>query len=422
MSVTITRTWNDAKAIKQGKPVPSRWLVTVYFKWDDGKPVRDRTTVGDGTAIPLRTERLAREWGERRERELFAKGPPNKDEPEKPSKVPTVVAFSKEWLRKLKTDMTKPSSLEGIESILRIHLLPFIGTRRLDQVFDASITGLKEQWMKGGHEYVDQFGRTRKARPTSNPKTWNNRLTVLHSMYVFAVKSKPPALDRLPCTIELHAVDGEDEADFYDHETYERLVEGASKADAQVLAAVLLGGDGGLRRNEILALNLDDIDFRSGQLFVRRSVFWTKGKAIVTTPKGAKAKPVPCTPRLLKALRACRHLRGERLLYSDDNSPVTPKLLKLWVMQAESRAGLPKTGRIHVCRHTFASHMAMAGVPARTIQELARHSDLSSTMRYMHLSPSAVKEGIDMLARSRAEGGVSVVGHAHVVPNEGQKR
>ncbi|MDP9003074.1 MAG: hypothetical protein M3O46_23535 [Myxococcota bacterium] len=33
--------------------------------------------------------------------------------------------------------------------------------------------------------------------------------------------------------------------------------------------------------------------------------------------------------------------------------------------------------------------MAMAGVPARTVQELARHTDLSTTMRYMHLSPNA---------------------------------
>jgi hypothetical protein len=45
----------------------------------------------------------------------------------------------------------------------------------------------------------------------------------------------------------------------------------------------------------------------------------------------------------------------------------------------------------------------MAGVPARTIQDLARHSSLSVTARYLHLSPSATTEGIAMLDRARHE-------------------
>jgi Phage integrase family len=63
---------------------------------------------------------------------------------------------------------------------------------------------------------------------------------------------------------------------------------------------------------------------------------------------------------------------------------------------------------MHVYRHTFASHLAMAGVPVKTVQELARHRSLAATMRYMHLSPSAKDEGISMLVRSRGEGGRSV--------------
>jgi integrase len=103
-------------------------------------------------------------------------------------------------------------------------------------------------------------------------------------MYNYALKQKPPVLDRMPCTIELLPVDDEDEADFYDHEIYERLVEDASQVGPRVLAAVLLGGDGGLRRNEVLALNVADIDFKAGQFFVRRNVFWKKGDAIARAP------------------------------------------------------------------------------------------------------------------------------------------
>ena len=41
-------------------------------------------------------------------------------------------------------------------------------------------------------------------------------------------------------------------------------------------------------------------------------------------------------------------------------------------------------------RHTFCSHLAMRGAPARAIQELAGHSELGVTQRYMHLSPAAL--------------------------------
>jgi integrase len=143
-------------------------------------------------------------------------------------------------------------------------------------------------------------------------------------------------------------------------------------------------------------------------IHVRRNVYWKKGEPIIDAPKGKKAKPIPATPRLPAALRACRHFRGERLLYTDESELVTPKILTIWIMRAEVEAGLPKTGRLHVFRHTYASHLVMAGVPARTVQELCRHATLDVTMRYMHLSPNAVDEGIQKLVESREQGGQAV--------------
>ena len=78
-------------------------------------------------------------------------------------------------------------------------------------------------------------------------------------------------------------------------------------------------------------------------------------------------------------------------------------------MLVEAKAGLPKTGRIHIYRHTFVSRLSQAGVPARTIQKLARHKDLATTQRYMHLSPNATDQGIKMLEEFRTHGGVPVI-------------
>ncbi len=50
-----------------------------------------------------------------------------------------------------------------------------------------------------------------------------------------------------------------------------------------------------------------------------------------------------------------------------------------------------------ILRHTFCSHLAMRGAPVRAIQELAGHQNLSTTQRYMHLSPAAIEGAVRLL-------------------------
>jgi len=76
---------------------------------------------------------------------------------------------------------------------------------------------------------------------------------------------------------------------------------------------------------------------------------------------------------------------------------VTETTLRSWMERAERAGGLPVTGHIHRLRHTFCSHLAMHGAPAKAIQELAGHADLSTTMRYMHLSPASLNQAIRLL-------------------------
>jgi len=182
---------------------------------------------------------------------------------------------------------------------------------------------------------------------------------------------------------------------FYDFDEYERLVEAAKSLDRTTYVIVLLGGEAGLRCGEMMALEWQDVDLQKRQLCVQRSDW----KGHVTVPKGGRLRYVPLTIRLATALRDHRHLRSPRVLCQADGSALSADIVKHHVERAARRAQLGQNG-VHRLRHTFCSHLAMRGAPARAIQELAGHQDLGTTQRYMHLSPAALDNAIRLLDSS----------------------
>jgi integrase len=96
--------------------------------------------------------------------------------------------------------------------------------------------------------------------------------------------------------------------------------------------------------------------------------------------------------------RRCHARRSRRRLTRD-------RVIKA-VRGSQRAAGLVDEG-VHLLRHTFCSHLAMEGATIREIQELAGHADLSTTHRYMHLSPKATDNAIRLLdGRHRQRGGI----------------
>ena len=55
---------------------------------------------------------------------------------------------------------------------------------------------------------------------------------------------------------------------------------------------------------------------------------------------------------------------------------------------------------IHSLRHTFASHLAINGIPIFTIQNLMNHSDINTTMKYAKLSKSSGQEEVSKLTKT----------------------
>ena len=252
---------------------------------------------------------------------------------------------------------------------------------------------------------TEDVQRLKSALHHRSAKTVNTVLTVLGVLLRTA--RDWDVIDRIPCVIKLLPTT-KGAARFYDFDEYARLVE-AARSDAHAYLIALLGGEAGLRCGEMMALEWIDVDMNTRQLCVARSDW----KGHVTVPKGGRIRYVPLTKRLTEALRQARHLRGARVLSDKRGQPLTQKVIQVTMRRAARRANV-KPG-IHILRHTFCSHLAMRGAPARAIQELAGDQDLETTQRYMHLSPLALDAAIRLLDEAGP-----TLGPAEAGPHDGR--
>jgi len=337
------------------------WEVDIRVRLPDGTPRRERRKA------PTSSKSGAQRWGQAREREILLHRPAKRRKG-----VPTLSEFAPRFLEGYaEANRQKPSGIAGKETILRVHLLPLLGTKRLEAIGNEDVQRLKSVL---GHKAA---------------KTVNNILSVLNTLLRVAVEWE--IIDHMPCTVRLLKTSNK-EAPFHDFEEYGRLVDASRTVDERAHLAVLLGGDAGLRCGEIMALEWTDVDFSKRRLRVERSDW--KGR--VTAPKGGRSRLVPMTSRLAEALRVHRGLRGPRVLCDETGQPLSQKMVQLLVRRSAERANLAHKG-VHILRHTFCSHLAMRGAPARAIQELAGHRNLSTTEKYMHLSPAAIEGAIRLL-------------------------
>lgn len=337
--------------------------VDITFLFPDGTPFRERKK------SPFKAKSATKRWAEDREKALFSAGPKKAHKA-----VPTFEEFSETFMDgHAIANRHKPSGIAAKKTILRVHLVPFLGSKPLDMITNQDVQQLKANLSDKA------------------VKTVNNILTTLNTTLKMAVEWG--VIDRMPCSVKLLKVP-DSEAAFFDFEDYERLIEAARKLGVQEHLAVLLGGEAGLRCGEIMALEWTDLDLAHRKIKVQRSEW----KGQVTVPKGGRTRIVPMTARLAQALQAHRHLISDRVLCRQDGSGVSQKIVRDYVLRPCRLAQIRAKGP-HTLRHTFCSHLAMKGAAARAIQELAGHKDLSTTQRYMHLSPDAVDEAIRLLER-----------------------
>ncbi len=143
----------------------------------------------------------------------------------------------------------------------------------------------------------------------------------------------------------------------------------------------------GMRVSELVAVNLDDLDFDSGMVKVTG-----KGNKERIVPFGrAAAESLKSYFPQRQALITARAARGhdpERaaLFLNSRGTRLTARSVERLIHKYGVQAGIQVTVTPHALRHSFATHLLEMGADLRTVQELLGHVSLSTTQRYTHVN------------------------------------
>ncbi|MBI4370749.1 MAG: tyrosine-type recombinase/integrase [Elusimicrobia bacterium] len=158
---------------------------------------------------------------------------------------------------------------------------------------------------------------------------------------------------------------------------------GADAGSRRDRALVELLYSSGLRRAELAALNVGDVDFLSGTARV--------------LGKGSKERVVPVGDGALRSLRAALRDRpgaggGEPLFSNARGGRLTTDGVLFLVRRWTRRCALLKNVTPHVFRHSFATHLLDRGCGIRLVQEMLGHASLQTTQLYTHVSLRRLQE------------------------------
>jgi len=299
-------------------------------------------------------------------RQKLARGEPLEAEKEKDQVL--FNEFSQRWHKLYVLSNNKPSEAVTKELILRVHLIPFFGKMEVKSISNLDIEKFKHK----------------KLEEKLNPKTINNILSVLSKCLKNAIEWN--IISYLPLIKKLKVPP--QKFDFLSVNESRLLLENATDLWQEIILIALRAG---LRFGELIALSWEDVDFRRKMLTVKQSIV----RGVLGSTKGNKIRYIPLTDEVIKSLESRKKRSG--YIFTDEDG----KTLKQYVCFKRlhkfcKEAGLRKIGW-HTLRHTFASHLAQNGVPLKAIQELLGHSDIATTMRYAHLSPSTLRGAITTL-------------------------
>ena len=159
----------------------------------------------------------------------------------------------------------------------------------------------------------------------------------------------------------------------------------------------------GLRRGELLALQWDDLDFKTGTLTVNKQVYEVKGRLQVSIPKTrASIRRLVLPPGVVEVLRQYRETVDSRWMFPSpvkEDTPMTPGAVRRRLQIILERAGCKRI-RFHDLRHTFATLSLESGMDVKTLSAMLGHVSAATTLDiYTHVTGDMQSEAAAKIDR-----------------------
>lgn len=154
----------------------------------------------------------------------------------------------------------------------------------------------------------------------------------------------------------------------------------------------------GLRRSEMLNLRIGDVDFNRSIVFIRGG-------------KGHKDRQTVLSQNLIPLLQQYLNefAPGFWLFEGPKGERYSASSLQQIFKRAAKKAGVKKIVRLHMLRHSFATHLLESGTSTRYIQVLLGHESPKTTEIYAQVSRFAldkIQSPLDqMIIKKKVEGG-----------------
>ena len=134
----------------------------------------------------------------------------------------------------------------------------------------------------------------------------------------------------------------------------------------------------GLRIGEVANLRVEDIDSKNMRIFVRAG-------------KGNKERYTILPKQSLDMLREYwrkyrQHKRRGRIFLSESGKAITVGVIREHFRKYRRKAKINEKATVHTLRHNFATDLIERGATLIQVKELMGHSNIRSTMAYIHVS------------------------------------
>ena len=280
----------------------------------------------------------------------------------------------------------KQSTLLTKKAVLQTHILPFFGSKPINEIKASDVRRWQAKLMSSPNNYSQTY-----------LKKIN---TELNSIINYAKRFYD--LNTNPCgkagTIGKAKAE---EMDYWTYDEYIAFREGVKDKSLSYICFEILYWTG-MREGELLALSPADIDLDNKTISINRTYQRIEGKDVFTSPKTRKSKrKIPIPDFLCQELSD--YIQSRYMLDADERLfPVTKSYLSHEMIRGCKNTGVKKI-RIHDIRHSHASLLINQGCDALMLADRLGHEKLSTTLNtYSHLFPHKQQELVHSLESLQA--------------------